>query len=56
MNMNIWDERFSCVVKISDNCANLNEFEFYIQGVFFTGPPPKKLKYGRPRLGEVTCI
>ena len=23
---------------------------------FFTGPPPKKLKYGKLRLGEVTCI
>ena len=27
-----------------------------IQGVFFTGPPPEKLKYGKPRLGEVRCI
>ena len=27
-----------------------------IQGVFFTGPPPKKLKYGKPRLSEVRCI
>ena len=27
-----------------------------IQGVFFTGPPPEKLKYGKPRLGEVTYI
>ena len=25
-----------------------------IQGVFFTGKPPKKLKYGKPRLGEST--
>ena len=25
-------------------------------GCFFTGPPPKKLKYGKPRLGEVRCI
>ena len=31
-------------------------FIFYIQGVFFTGPPPKKLKYVKLRLGEVTCI
>ena len=23
---------------------------------FFTGPPPKKLKYGKQRLGEVRCI
>ena len=23
----------------------------HIQGVFFTGPPPKKLKYGKLRLG-----
>ena len=28
----------------------------HIQGVFFTGPPPKKLKYGKLRLGEVRCI
>ena len=27
-----------------------------IQGVFFTGPPPEKLKYGKPRLAEVRCI
>ena len=27
-----------------------------LQGVFFTGPPPKKLKYGKQRLGEVRCI
>ena len=26
------------------------------QGIFFTGPPPKKLKCGKPRLGEVSCI
>ena len=25
---------------------------FKVQGVFFTGPPLKKLKYGKPRLGE----
>ena len=23
---------------------------------FFTGPPLEKLKYGKPRLGEVRCI
>ena len=23
---------------------------------FFTGPPPRKFKYGKPRLGEVMCI
>ena len=28
----------------------------YYTGCFFTGPPPKKLKYGNSRLGEVTCI
>ena len=27
-----------------------------IQGGFFTGPPPKKLKYGKPWLGEARCI
>ena len=26
----------------------------YIQGVFFNWYPPKKLKYGKPRLGEST--
>ena len=26
----------------------------YVQGVFFTGTPPKKLNYGKPRLGEST--
>ena len=25
-------------------------------GCFFTGPPPKKLKYGKLRLGEARCI
>ena len=29
--------------------------KYIVQGVFFTGPPPKKLKYGKPRLGEVRC-
>ena len=28
----------------------------HIQGAFFTGPPPEKLKYGKLRLGEVRCI
>ena len=23
---------------------------------FFIGPPPEKLKYGKPRLGKVRCI
>ena len=27
-----------------------------IQGAFFTGPPLKKFKYGKTRLGEVRCI
>ena len=27
----------------------------YIQGVFFHWSPPKKLKYGKPRLGESTA-
>ena len=27
-----------------------------IQGFFLTGPPPKKLEYGKPRLGKVRCI
>ena len=31
--------------KKNANCANLNKSKFYIQGVFFTGPPIKKFKY-----------
>ena len=27
---------------------------FFVQGVFFHWYPPKKLKYGKPRLGEST--
>ena len=30
-------------------------FGFY-RVFFFSGPPPKKLKYGKPRLGKVRCI
>ena len=30
--------------------------DIFLQGVFFTGPPPKKLKYGKSRLDEVACI
>ena len=30
-------------------------FGFY-RVFFFSGPPPKKLKYGKPRLGVVRCI
>ena len=26
----------------------------YVQGDFLTGTPPKKLNYGKPRLGEST--
>ena len=32
------------------------KFIFIYRVFFFTGPPPKKLKYGKPWLGEVTCI
>ena len=32
---------------------NINQYMSILQGVFFAGPPPKKLKYGKPRLGEV---
>ena len=34
-------------------CVLLPPFE-NIQGVFFHWYPPKKLKYGKPRLGEST--
>ena len=33
---------------------NANTFTYRV--FFFTVPPPKKLKYGKPRLGEVMCI
>ena len=33
-----------------------NSTSIIIQGVFFTGPPPKVLEYGKPRLGEFRCI
>ena len=36
------------------NALNNVYKETQIQGVFFTGPLPKKFKYGKPRLGEVT--
>ena len=35
-------------------CINVLEYQ-YIQGVFFNWYPPKKLKYGKPRLGESTA-
>ena len=42
--------------------AGCDEYKFsiqtsiriYLQGVFFHWYPPKKLKYGKPRLGEST--
>ena len=53
------DEKFVIVGRktpISFQCHVTNFWREFIQGVFFTGPPPKKLKYGKPRLGEVRCI
>ena len=32
------------------------EVKALVQGVFFTGPPLKKLKHGKLRLGEVRCV
>ena len=48
-----------CVLTIFDILTLFAEMErpadtaniSVLQGVFFTGPPPKKLKYGKPRLG-----
>ena len=50
--------------RILRNCSSLDVQISYFFGIcislyrvfFFTGPPPKKLKYGKPRLGEVKCI
>ena len=48
------------IVKIVENGKNLQKYQNHqkcqIQGVFFTGPPTKKLKFGKPRLSEVRCI
>ena len=41
-------------IYFTHNMVILNIYKKYIQGVFFTGTPPKKLKYGKPRLGEST--
>ena len=38
--------------RIKDQCSNVKKI--YVQGVFFNWYPPKKLKYGKPRLGEST--
>ena len=35
-------------------CQRKHPFVKYLQGVFFNWYPPKKLKYGKPRLGEST--
>ena len=40
-------------IKITLN-INLINWNLIIQGVFFNWYPPKKLKYGKPRLGEST--
>ena len=37
-------------------CCLCNHLLSTYRVFFFTGPPPKKLKYGKPRLGEVRCI
>ena len=56
---------FSIIDHIVQSCFSLHKRLLisqkisigHMQGVFFfNGPPPKKLKYGKPRLGEVTCI
>ena len=44
-----------CTMMFYDVLYSMMFYDF-LQGFFFTGAPPKKLKYGNPRLGEVTCI
>ena len=43
-----------CQVRSLAGRANVGEL--YTGCFFFTGPPPKKLKYEKPRLGKVRCI
>ena len=38
------------------SCLHLDTVVHIYRVFFFTGPPPKQLKYGKPRLGEVRCI
>ena len=40
---------------ISENGTALYQYQSY-RVFFFTGPLPKKLKYGKPRLSKVRCI
>ena len=46
----------SCVANLLTACLPGIIFALQVQGVFFTGPPPEKFKYGKLRLGEVRCI
>ena len=51
-NEHIQVEFSACTVpKTSFRCSSCLYRVF-----FFTGPPPKKFKYGKPRLGEARCI
>ena len=48
-------QKMNNISKLSTILANcLQTIRYWV--FFFTGPPPEKLKYGKPRLGEVTCI
>ena len=40
-----------CCVSNQKTVARHFKTQNNIQGVFFTGPPSKKFKYGKPRLG-----
>ena len=44
------DENASKII-IKSSSSSIDD----IQGVFFNWYPPKKLKYGKPRLGESTA-
>ena len=44
------------ISKVSRNQSTSQNASQQDTGCFFAGPPPKKLKYGKQRLGEVRCI
>ena len=48
---------FASIPKTMAAYSTQSLLEFVMSRVFFfTGPPSKKLKNGKPRLGEVLCI
>ena len=60
-----WFDLISSILNIFDliltilDCGPTDELlhgSSIVQGVFLTGPPPEKLKYGKPGLGWFRCI